>query len=71
MESFYEDYIGSSGQHIMKGTYKFAVENYRYLCILFPTEKKQGWLLQRSMPNLNASFFFLDHFHSILFTNIE
>lgn len=58
MESFYEDYIGSSGQHIMKGIYGFAVENCRNLCILFPTERKQGWLPQRSMPNLNASFFF-------------
>lgn len=31
--------------------------------------ENSGWLLQRSMPNINA--FLKDHFHSIVFTNIE
>lgn len=54
--------LAAQGQCIMK-----AVDIYAYCSQL---REIQGWLLQRSMPNLYV-FFFKDHVHSILFTNIE
>lgn len=32
----------AQGQHIMKEIYRVAVESCRYLCMLFPTERKPG-----------------------------
>lgn len=62
--------LTAQGQHRMKGIHRSAVESCRYPCVLFPAERKLGL----AAAKVNAKFkciFFLDHFHSILFTNIE
>lgn len=44
--------LAAEGQHIMKEVYRFAVENCRYLCILFPAERKLGL----AATKVNAKF---------------
>lgn len=55
--SFYEDCIGSSGVAHKEGVNRFTFERWLFMHCCSQLRESRGWLLQRSMPNVNASFF--------------
>lgn len=49
--------LAAEGQHIMKEVYRFAVESCRYLCILFPDERKLGLAATKVNAKFKCIFF--------------